>query len=181
MHVLFKPDKKLKRLLHLGTVQLELQLEDRVVDVDVPPLEAASYFQTKIHARSFPVPLLFSFLDFFSRRLDFRKSHTSVGSIDRGAVSRLYLLGWIMEFKKKTLKNTLILLEKAEGGSDAGMIGRRLVLFFLKCCLRASSMLIIIYLQYRIRISSNFYYVTTKGRANASQLESRYIAFHHLA
>ena len=37
----FKPDKKLKWLPHLGTVQLELQLEDRVVDVDVPPLEAA--------------------------------------------------------------------------------------------------------------------------------------------
>ena len=26
---------------HLGTVHLELQLEDRVVGVDVPPLEAA--------------------------------------------------------------------------------------------------------------------------------------------
>ena len=37
----FKPDKKLKWLPHLGTVQLEMQLEDRVVDVDVPPLEAA--------------------------------------------------------------------------------------------------------------------------------------------
>jgi hypothetical protein len=37
----FKPDKKLKWLPQLGTVQLELQLEDRVVDVDVPPLEAA--------------------------------------------------------------------------------------------------------------------------------------------
>ena len=38
---IFKPDKKLKWLPHLGTVQLELRLEDRVVDVDVPPLEAA--------------------------------------------------------------------------------------------------------------------------------------------
>ena len=37
----FKPDKKLKWLPQLGTVQLELQLEDRVVDVDVPPLETA--------------------------------------------------------------------------------------------------------------------------------------------
>lgn len=38
---IFKPDKKLRWLPHLGTVHLELQLEDRVVEVDVPPLEAA--------------------------------------------------------------------------------------------------------------------------------------------
>ncbi|KAF8800905.1 hypothetical protein BYT27DRAFT_7116378, partial [Phlegmacium glaucopus] len=37
----FKPDKKLKWLPHLGTVQLELRLEDPVVDVDAPSLEAA--------------------------------------------------------------------------------------------------------------------------------------------
>jgi hypothetical protein len=38
---IFKPDKKLRWLPHLGTVHLELQLEDRVMEVDVPPLEAA--------------------------------------------------------------------------------------------------------------------------------------------
>jgi anaphase-promoting complex subunit 2 len=37
----FKPDKKLKWLPHLGTVQLEIELEDRKLEVDVPPLEAA--------------------------------------------------------------------------------------------------------------------------------------------
>ena len=37
----FKPDKKLKWLPHLGTVQLQLELEDRTLDVDVLPLEAA--------------------------------------------------------------------------------------------------------------------------------------------
>jgi len=37
----FKPDKKLKWLPHLGTVQLEIELEDRTLKVDVPPLEAA--------------------------------------------------------------------------------------------------------------------------------------------
>ena len=37
----FKPDKKLKWLPHLGTVQLEIELEDRTLEVDVPPLEAA--------------------------------------------------------------------------------------------------------------------------------------------
>jgi len=36
----FKPDKKLKWLPHLGTVQLEIELEDRTLEVDVPPLEA---------------------------------------------------------------------------------------------------------------------------------------------
>lgn len=37
----FKPDKKLRWLPHLGTVHLELQLEDRTIETDVPPLEAA--------------------------------------------------------------------------------------------------------------------------------------------
>lgn len=37
----FKPDKKLRWLPHLGTVHLELQLQDRVIETDVPPLEAA--------------------------------------------------------------------------------------------------------------------------------------------
>ena len=37
----FKPDKRLRWLPHLGTVHLELQLEDRTVKADVPPLEAA--------------------------------------------------------------------------------------------------------------------------------------------
>lgn len=37
----FKPDKKLKWLPHLGTAHLEIELEDRTLEVDVPPLEAA--------------------------------------------------------------------------------------------------------------------------------------------
>ena len=36
----FEPDKKLKWLPHLGTVQLEIELEDRTLEVDAPPLEA---------------------------------------------------------------------------------------------------------------------------------------------
>jgi hypothetical protein len=57
----FKPDKKLRWLPHLGTVNLELELQDRTVDVDVPPLEAAfielfsekslSYFFSLSHLR----------------------------------------------------------------------------------------------------------------------------------
>lgn len=37
----FKPDKKLRWLPHLGTVQLEIVLQDRTIEVEVPPLEAA--------------------------------------------------------------------------------------------------------------------------------------------
>ena len=37
----FKPDKKLRWLPLLGTIHLEIELEDRTVPADVPPLEAA--------------------------------------------------------------------------------------------------------------------------------------------
>ncbi|KAH9950660.1 hypothetical protein B0H21DRAFT_722720 [Amylocystis lapponica] len=37
----FKPDKKLRWLPHLGTIHLEIELQDRTVPADVPPLEAA--------------------------------------------------------------------------------------------------------------------------------------------
>jgi len=37
----FKPDKKLRWLPHLGTVQLELELRDRTLNIEVSPLEAA--------------------------------------------------------------------------------------------------------------------------------------------
>jgi anaphase-promoting complex subunit 2 len=37
----FKPDKKLKWLPHLGTVHLNIELEDRTLNIEVPPLEAA--------------------------------------------------------------------------------------------------------------------------------------------
>ena len=37
----FKPDKKLRWLSHLGSIRLEIQLQDRTISADVPPLEAA--------------------------------------------------------------------------------------------------------------------------------------------
>ncbi|KAI9465102.1 ubiquitin-protein ligase [Lactarius psammicola] len=37
----FKPDKKLRWFSHLGTIRLEIQLQDRTISADVPPLEAA--------------------------------------------------------------------------------------------------------------------------------------------
>lgn len=38
---LFKPDKKLHWLPHLGTINLDIELDDRTLTVDVQPLEAA--------------------------------------------------------------------------------------------------------------------------------------------
>jgi len=37
----FKPDKKLRFFSHLGSIRLEIQLQDRTISADVPPLEAA--------------------------------------------------------------------------------------------------------------------------------------------
>ena len=53
----FKPDKKLKWLHHLGTVQLEIELEDRKLD----PLEAA-FIELFSQKRNF-LFTLFLFLD----------------------------------------------------------------------------------------------------------------------
>ncbi|KAM5531321.1 hypothetical protein V8D89_015036 [Ganoderma adspersum] len=45
----FKPDKKLYWLPHLGTISLEIELQDRTVNAEVPPIEAAviELFSTK--------------------------------------------------------------------------------------------------------------------------------------
>lgn len=37
----FKPDKGLRWLPHLGRIHVELELDDRTIEADVPPLEAA--------------------------------------------------------------------------------------------------------------------------------------------
>lgn len=37
----FKPDKKLMWMSHLGTVSLDVELDDRTISAEVPPLEAA--------------------------------------------------------------------------------------------------------------------------------------------
>ena len=45
----FKPDKKLHWLPQLGTVTLELELQDRTIEAEVTPLEAAviGFFEEK--------------------------------------------------------------------------------------------------------------------------------------
>ncbi|KAJ6485260.1 hypothetical protein DFH09DRAFT_1252884 [Mycena vulgaris] len=86
----FKPDKKLRWLPHLGTVHLELQLEDRTIETDVPPLEAA-------------------FIELFSE-----KTATWRGGVDRIAALKA-LLTWVdLGVLKEDEENTFRLLEVAE-------------------------------------------------------------------
>ncbi|KAF9457049.1 hypothetical protein BDZ94DRAFT_1176426 [Collybia nuda] len=100
----FKPDKKLRWLPHLGTVHLELQLEDWVIDIDVPPLEAA-------------------FIELFSSK--------RVGSVDRSAALKA-LLTWVdLGVLKEDIEGTFRLLEVTEepsaGPSEHARNGRFLI------------------------------------------------------
>ncbi|KAJ3907968.1 hypothetical protein F5879DRAFT_939513 [Lentinula edodes] len=94
----FKPDKKLRWLPHLGTVHLELHLEDRTVNVDVPPLEAA-------------------FIELFSQQDVWTMDAliAQVGSsVDRTAALKA-LLTWVdLGVLKEQTENTFKLLEVAE-------------------------------------------------------------------
>ncbi|ESK86927.1 anaphase-promoting complex subunit 2 [Moniliophthora roreri MCA 2997] len=93
----FKPDKKLRWLPHLGTVHLELQLEDRTVEADVPPLEAA-------------------FIELFSEKSVWKIDEliAGVGSVDRMAAVKA-LLTWVdMGVLKEDGEDTFRLLEVAE-------------------------------------------------------------------
>ncbi|KAG7451564.1 uncharacterized protein BT62DRAFT_883756 [Guyanagaster necrorhizus] len=73
----FKPDKRLRWLPHLGAVHLELLLEDRTLEVDVPPLEAA-------------------FIELFSEKnvWSIDELMTRVGPISKGAALKA-LLTWV--------------------------------------------------------------------------------------
>ncbi|KIJ92859.1 hypothetical protein K443DRAFT_112930 [Laccaria amethystina LaAM-08-1] len=94
---IFKPDKKLKWLPHLGTVRLELQLDDRTVEADVLPLEAA-------------------FIELFSKKDEWTLEEliAGVGDIDRSAAFKA-LVTWVnMGVLKEDPENTFVLLERAE-------------------------------------------------------------------
>ncbi|KAF5336227.1 hypothetical protein D9758_014343 [Tetrapyrgos nigripes] len=98
----FKPDKRLRWLPHLGTVHLELQLEDRMLEVDVPPLEAA-------------------FIELFSekniRTID--ELINAVGSVDKSAAFKA-LLAWVdLGVLKEDEPGTFRLLEVAEEAGPA--------------------------------------------------------------
>ncbi|KAF9066458.1 hypothetical protein BDP27DRAFT_1449691 [Rhodocollybia butyracea] len=94
----FKPDKKLRWLPHLGTVHLELHLEDRTIETDVPPLEAA-------------------FIELFSEQDVWSMDDliAKVGSsVDKAAALKA-LLTWVdMGILKEEGENTFKLLEVAE-------------------------------------------------------------------
>jgi anaphase-promoting complex subunit 2 len=164
----FKPDKKLKWLPHLGTVQLELQLEDRVVDVDVPPLEAA-------FIELFSGKGLFSFLfqppSFFYLLLTVNVCYplavwsledliSSVGSIDRGAAIKA-LSTWVDHgVLKEDPENTFILLEKAEEGDpDVGMIREARVLGSFSLVLSESLLASISFHRYGDRSADYILYI----------------------
>jgi len=93
----FKPDKKLRWLPHLGTVHLELQLEDRKVVADVPPLEAA-------------------FIELFSDKTVWSLDSLiqRVGSVDRSSALKA-LVTWVdLGVLKEDSENSFRLLEVAE-------------------------------------------------------------------
>ncbi|KAG6815869.1 hypothetical protein H0H87_010659 [Tephrocybe sp. NHM501043] len=94
---IFKPDKQLRWLPHLGTVHLELQLDDRVVEADVPPLEAA-------------------FIELFSEKTVWTVDEliAGVGSVDRSSALNA-LLTWVDRgVLKEDTEGTFRLLEIAE-------------------------------------------------------------------
>ncbi|KIY51524.1 ubiquitin-protein ligase [Fistulina hepatica ATCC 64428] len=93
----FKPDKRLRWLPYLGTVHIELELEDRKVDVEVPPLEAA-------------------FIELFSTKGTWSVEEliAGVGSVDRTAALRA-LATWIdLGVLKEDKENVFRLLERTE-------------------------------------------------------------------
>ncbi|KAH9841592.1 uncharacterized protein C8Q71DRAFT_737818 [Rhodofomes roseus] len=93
----FKQDKKLRWLPHLGTIHLEIELQDRTVPADVPPLEAA-------------------FIELFSEKDTWTVDEliARVGSVDRPAALKA-LATWVdMGVVKEGAPNQYILLEVAE-------------------------------------------------------------------
>ncbi|KAJ7246180.1 ubiquitin-protein ligase [Mycena rebaudengoi] len=98
----FKPDKKLRWLPHLGTVHLELQLEDRTIETDVPPLEAA-------------------FIELFSSKNVWSMDEliAGVGAVDRTAALKA-LLTWVdLGVLKEDEENVFRLLEVTEEAAPA--------------------------------------------------------------
>ncbi|KAF9523397.1 hypothetical protein CPB83DRAFT_910659 [Crepidotus variabilis] len=93
----FKPDKRLRWLPHLGTVQVDIELEDRTVSADVAPLEAA---------------IIELFADTAIWDLD--ELVKAVGSVNRSGVIK-GLATWVdLGILKEEPENTFVLLEREE-------------------------------------------------------------------
>lgn len=116
----FKPDKKLRWLHHLGTVHLELQLEDRKVTADVAPLEAAfiELFSEKGNVFLLLVVVviaLFQFMaDVFPGVWTLEGLIPRVGTVDRSAALKA-LATWVdLGVLKEDGEHSFRLLEVAE-------------------------------------------------------------------
>ncbi|KAG2066301.1 hypothetical protein BDR04DRAFT_1130046 [Suillus decipiens] len=102
----FKPDKVLRWLPHLGRVHLQLELEDRTLEADVPPLEAA-------------------FIELFSEKDVWTVDELVLrsGSVNRNAAVKA-LVTWVdMHVLKEDSEGVFRLLSVAEvptAGTEAG-------------------------------------------------------------
>ncbi|THH01918.1 hypothetical protein EW026_g872 [Hermanssonia centrifuga] len=96
-YVKFKPDKKLVWMSHLGTVNIEVELDDRTVTADVPPLEAA-------------------FIELFSTKdvWSITELVKEVGSIDRSSAIRALTTWTELGVLKEDSADTFRLLKVAE-------------------------------------------------------------------
>ncbi|KAF7305903.1 Anaphase-promoting complex subunit 2 [Mycena chlorophos] len=93
----FKPDKRLRWLPHLGKISLTLELQDRTIQADVPPLEAA-------------------FIELFSQKNIWTMDEliAGVGPVDRTAALKA-LITWIdLGVLKEDQENVFRLLELKE-------------------------------------------------------------------
>ncbi|KAI0322405.1 ubiquitin-protein ligase [Amylostereum chailletii] len=98
----FKPDKKLRWLPHLGRVRLDIELQDRTVSAEVPPLEAA-------------------FIEIFSEKDTWSVDDliSRVGAVDRTA-SLKALLAWVdLGVLKDEGGDHFRLLEKADASGPS--------------------------------------------------------------
>jgi anaphase-promoting complex subunit 2 len=111
---IFKPDKKLRWLPHLGTVHLELQLEDRSIEVDASPLEAAfiELFSEKSMYEDNPLLLVHSFVA--SAIWTVNDLIAAVGSVGRSAALKALLMWVDHGVLKEDQEGIFRLLETAE-------------------------------------------------------------------
>jgi len=110
----FKPDKKLRWLPHLGTVHLELQLEDRKLTADVAPLEAAFIELFSEKSNLFYYYLFQLTTDVLSGVWTLDSLITRVGLVDRSSALKA-LVTWVdLGVLKEDGEHSFRLLEVAE-------------------------------------------------------------------
>ncbi len=123
----FKPDKKLQWLPHLGTVQLDVELEDRTVSAEVLPLEAALIELFSEKGMEFYVPHIVPCMGPNLEKcipVVWELDHfiTAVGSLNRGVIIKA-LGTWVdLGVLKEDPENTFVLLEREEQGGSSGMV-----------------------------------------------------------